>query len=87
MKKILKNNIPVIVIKKDIFKYYIKDKREEKNGYEYTPIVGLSRNATEEQRIKSLDAGMDGCIFKPVNIRQIKEVFDEFLSTKMDGDN
>jgi signal transduction histidine kinase/ActR/RegA family two-component response regulator len=52
---------------------------EQKEKYPHTPIVGLSGNATEEQRTKSMDAGMDDCIFKPIGIKQITKIFDTFL--------
>jgi len=52
---------------------------EQEKGYGHTVIVGLSGNATEEQRSSSIEVGMDDCIFKPVSIKQITEVFDRYL--------
>lgn len=52
---------------------------EKSHGYEHTPIVGISGDATEKQREASMAAGMDECIFKPVGLKKITEIFERFL--------
>jgi len=52
---------------------------EKEKGYPHIPIIGISGDATEQQREKSLAAGMDECIFKPVNLKQITAVFEHFI--------
>ena len=62
------------------------------NGYETTkairalppidkhvPIIALSANAFEEDKKKSLEAGMDDHIAKPINIAQLKETLIKFI--------
>ncbi len=52
---------------------------EKEHAYPHTVIIGISGDATEEQREKSIAFGMDECIFKPVGIKKIIEVFEQFL--------
>ena len=63
------------------------------NGYEATkaikalpdsqnthlPIIALSANAFAEDRQKSIEAGMDDHIAKPIDIRQLKETLSKYL--------
>ena len=61
------------------------------NGYEATaairklmpdvhiPIIALSANAFEEDRQKSIAAGMDAHVAKPVNVEKLKEMLALFL--------
>ena len=63
------------------------------NGYEATkaireipdpwnthmPIIALSANAFEEDRQKSIEAGMDDHIAKPVNVQHLKETLAKYL--------
>ena len=64
------------------------------NGYEATkairalsdpqnthlPIVALSANAFEEDKQKSLDAGMDDHVAKPINIENLKETLAKYIN-------
>ena len=52
---------------------------EKRADYRHTPIIGLSGNATADQRTISKEAGMEECIFKPVRIKVIKEIFERYL--------
>lgn len=59
------------------------------DGYEVThkirnlgchiPIISLSANAFEEDRKKSLDAGMDGHIAKPIDVSELMRTLAKFL--------
>ena len=61
------------------------------NGYEATkvirelfpdthvPIVALSANAFEEDRIKSIEAGMDAHVAKPIDVNKLKDTLAKFL--------
>ncbi len=55
---------------------------EKEHNYPHTPIIGISGDATEEQRERSIASGMDECIFKPVGIKKITEVFQRFINEK-----
>ena len=47
--------------------------------YTHLPIIALSANAFEEDRQKSLDAGMDDHVSKPIDINQLKETLAKYL--------
>ena len=61
------------------------------NGYEATkairsmypndkiPIIALSANAFEEDRVKSLEAGMNAHIAKPINVEELVRVLSEMI--------
>ena len=55
---------------------------EKAKGYEHTPIIGLSGDSTEEHRTKSIEAGMDDSITKPVNVKAISDILESFLDKK-----
>ena len=43
------------------------------------PIIALSANAFDEDRRKSLEAGMDGHLAKPVVIAQLEDALKKYL--------
>ena len=43
------------------------------------PIIALSANAFDEDRRKSIEAGMDGHLSKPIVIAQLEDVLKKFL--------
>ena len=45
----------------------------------HIPIIALSANAFEEDRQKSLEAGMDEHIPKPINVQMLKETLARFI--------
>ena len=45
----------------------------------HLPIIALSANAFEEDKKKSLEAGMDDHVAKPVNIKQLEETLAKYL--------
>ena len=45
----------------------------------HTPIIAVSANAFEEDRQKSLAAGMDDHIAKPIDVKQLKETLAKYL--------
>jgi CheY-like chemotaxis protein len=49
-------------------------------GYELTPILGMTANAFEEDRLRCLEAGMNDHIGKPVNIERLYETLLHWLS-------
>lgn len=60
------------------------------NGYEatkairamypdrYIPVIALSANAFAEDKQKSMEAGMDDHIEKPINVKQLFAVMSRF---------
>ena len=55
---------------------------EKKKGYAHTPIIGLSGDSTEEHRMRSIEAGMDDSITKPVHVKDISSILERFLNHK-----
>ena len=45
----------------------------------HIPIIALSANAFDEDRHKSLEAGMDGHLSKPIIIAQLEDALKKFL--------
>ena len=45
----------------------------------HLPIIALSANAFEEDRQKSIDAGMDDHVAKPIDIQKLKQTLAKFL--------
>ena len=43
------------------------------------PIIALSANAFDEDRRKSIEAGMDGHLAKPIVIAQLEDALKKFL--------
>lgn len=52
---------------------------ETKNSYSKTPIIAMTANAREEDKSRSIEAGMDAHINKPVDISQLYKVIDDLL--------
>ena len=53
--------------------------RELDNGMEIIPIIALSANAFAEDRKKSIEAGMNDHISKPINISHLKETLAKYM--------
>jgi len=47
---------------------------EKANGIKHTPIVALTANAFEDDRIKYLKLGMDYYLSKPISVDKLKEI-------------
>ena len=45
--------------------------REQRNGWPRWPIMALSGNAMKKEQDACLNAGMDGCLTKPMNMREV----------------
>jgi two-component system sensor histidine kinase RpfC len=55
-------------------------------GRERVPILALTADATSEARARCLDAGMDGCVTKPIEPAKLLQLVDETVARKP-GDN
>ena len=51
-------------------------------GRERVPILALTADATSEARAKCLDAGMDGCVTKPIEPAKLLQLVDETVARK-----
>lgn len=59
----------------------LKDQKEFKN----IPIVALTAHAMRGDREKALEAGCEGYISKPINVRELPELIMSYLSGKMES--
>jgi len=55
---------------------------ERKNSLEQTPIVALTANVMEDDKVKFFEAGADDFIAKPIDILEFNRVLERFLSKK-----
>jgi len=54
----------------------------EKHVGSYTPILGLSAGALEEEKEKCINSGMDEFLTKPIDSAKLKEVINRYLIYK-----
>lgn len=62
--------------------YTVTAKMREMDGLRHIPIIALTANVMRGDREKSLNAGCDGYIRKPINIDQLPEQVAHFLEAK-----
>lgn len=55
---------------------------EKENSLAATPIVALTANVMEEDKMKFFEAGADDFIAKPIDILEFNRVLERFLSKK-----
>ena len=56
---------------------------EKENNLEKTPIVALTANAIKGDKQRFLDIGMDNYLTKPINVKELKDIFDIYLADKI----
>ena len=62
--------------------YAVTQRLRQMEGLHHTPIIALTANVMRGDREKSLNAGCDGYIRKPINIDQLPEQVAHFLEMK-----
>ena len=60
--------------------------RRRENDSQHTIIVALTAHATEGQRERCLDAGMDDFLSKPVKLQTLAETIDRWTRPRPEGD-
>ena len=55
---------------------------EKENNLKKTPIVALTANAIKGDKQRFLDIGMDNYLTKPINVKELKDIFDIYLADK-----
>lgn len=55
---------------------------EINNNYKKLPIIAMTANAREEDKLRSIEAGMDAHINKPVDVDQLYQTIDSLLKIK-----
>ena len=56
---------------------------EKENNLKKTPIVALTANAIKGDKQRFLDIGMDNYLTKPINVKELKDIFDIYLADKI----
>jgi two-component system cell cycle response regulator DivK len=81
--KILEETKPDLILMDinmpDMDGYSLTAKIKEMPGFDSTPIVALTANVMRGDRERSLEAGCDGYIQKPIDIDTIVEQIERFL--------
>ncbi len=52
---------------------------EKRYGLDHVPIIALTANALKGDREKYMKIGMDGYVYKPLNLSEIKNIIEKFL--------
>ena len=81
--EILKSNKPDLILMDinmpDMDGYSLTAKIKETPGLEPIPIIALTANVMRGDRERSLEAGCDGYIQKPIDIDLLSEQIERFL--------
>jgi two-component system, cell cycle response regulator DivK len=81
--EILNNTKPNLILMDinmpDIDGYTLTAKIKETTGLELIPIIALTANVMRGDRERSLEAGCDGYIQKPIDIDALSEQVERFL--------
>jgi two-component system, cell cycle response regulator DivK len=64
----------------DMDGYTLTAKIKSMPGFEHTPILAITANVMRGDREKTLEAGCDGYIQKPVDIDQLVREIDRFIA-------
>lgn len=51
--------------------------REQERGWPRWPVIALTGNAMAEEKVECLAAGMDGCLTKPMNLKEVQVLVSE----------
>lgn len=81
--EILRNTKPSLILMDinmpDIDGYTLTAQIKETPGLEFIPIIALTANVMRGDRERSLEAGCDGYIQKPIDIDALAEQVERFL--------
>ena len=81
--QILENTVPDLILMDinmpDVDGYTLTAQIKKMPGFEKIPIIALTANVMRGDREKSLEAGCDGYIQKPIDIDTISEQIERFL--------
>lgn len=53
---------------------------EKETATPHTPIVAMTANAFNDDRNRALAAGMDGFLTKPINLKELRKVLQDYLA-------
>jgi two-component system cell cycle response regulator DivK len=69
----------------DMDGYTLTSKIKSMPGFERVPILALTANVMRGDKEKTLEAGCDGYIQKPLDIDQLTREIEKFLSRRSNG--
>ena len=80
---VLKGNRPDLILMDinmpDMDGYTLTAQIKSMNGFEHVPILAITANVMRGDREKTLEAGCDGYIQKPIDIDQLSREIEKFL--------
>lgn len=86
---LLKNTHPDLILMDinmpDMDGYTLTSKIRSMPGFERVPIIALTANVMRGDKEKTLEAGCDGYIQKPLDIDQLIREVEKFLSRRTNG--
>ncbi len=55
-------------------------KFEKEHGRSHLPIIAMTANVLDEDRARTIQAGMDGFLAKPINLKELKRTLNKYLA-------
>lgn len=55
-------------------------KFEKEHGRSHLPIIAMTANVLDEDRARTIQAGMDGFLAKPINLKELKRTLNKYLT-------
>ena len=83
---LLKNTIPDLILMDinmpEMDGYTLTAKIKENNAFENVPVIAMTANVMRGDKERSLEAGCDGYIQKPIDIDILSEQIERYLKRK-----
>ena len=84
--RLLENTVPDLILTDinmpDMDGYTLTTKIKEKEAFRNVPVVAMTANVMRGDKERSLEAGCDGYIQKPIDIDLLPEQIERFLKRK-----
>lgn len=65
--------------------YEVTRRLKSREEFKYIPIVALTAHAMKGDRVKALEAGCEGYISKPIDVRELPNQIKSFLKGKWES--
>jgi two-component system cell cycle response regulator DivK len=88
LKKTISKQPDLILIDQSLPKitgYEVTKKLRQQEKYRNLPIVALTAHAMRGEKEKAIKAGCDGYIAKPIDIRTLPDVIENYLRNRREG--
>lgn len=84
--RLLENTVPDLILTDinmpDMDGYTLTAKIKEKEAFQNVPVVAMTANVMRGDKERSLEAGCDGYIQKPIDIDLLPEQVERFLNRR-----